>query len=1457
MFGCFTLSIAAVFCMTLFTSFPGQVSSAKDSPEPEHLYIEAGSELHLNCTVNDAVKTGNLTAEDIVWHRSSSPLPSSLYSAVTDTLSQLSFNVTFDDSGDYSCVLPGNITGEPATYVVHVGHSPEPEHLYIEAGSELHLNCTVNDAVKTGNLTAEDIVWHRSSSPLPSSLYSAVTDTLSQLSFNVTFDDSGDYSCVLPGNITGEPATYVVHVGLKPRPVRLECIVRKPDDFYWCRWRETENTHLPTVHTFQFRKKRRPWQDCPDLISKGNNTCYIRQTDNQGGNQIVRVKSTNGLGENSSWTSFWSNQDVVVNPPKLVALKPGTEKTSLKVQWTRPSDWFATEASRSLEYTIRFKEIDCVEINNTCCCWDEVETTHAEAYSEELGRCMYTLRNLHPYTEYIVQVAARYEYSNYWSVWTAEDSSVTRETEPSEPVQGLKVNQTDNAEEPLYLRDISVTWEFLEAEAQNGLILDYQVSAEPREGADDIGIHKLVSNYTTCIIRGLRKYSSYEIHVRARNSAGMGPDATKSIADRTTAPNAPDDVTAVPLNTTDILVKWEEPSQPNGYILGYIIQWRKRNTNGPIEQYNIYNASKRSYVLEGLETYALYEVSVKANNSRGSGGAAFVPGGARTMQGVPNAAPSSVKLKPVSNLPDSLMLTWESLPVANIQGVLKGYSILYCKTNISGCSGKIVQRYNLTRPDKTSHTLNKLTPTTNYTVSVAAYTEVNIGPFSDKVTAVTGAKGLGIYLPAFFLLLALLLASVAVACCIWKNFDRLFRKIPVPKFSKNVHAFKHRTDINLRRINSGVEEEQFDEIAIEVTPGRLQSVNELTLPDLKKFVRTESGDSGVPPSPASDTLDFDVIRDKSGVTSEGEDSVFLGEDQDDKAMVPSLPLTVRIGRVEEGATRHFPRGATSPSSPESVGSYTRVGEFQFSIKKSCSPGTEGFTRKVSFDLPDVGPELTITEKPSTGDEYKTQSCMLTTPIGYPLEASPSIDPQKPTIGPLQLTGPAIDSIVLRRSLPFKNPEASFNQTPSLPPTSTSPVSPYMTAFETQIFLYPCENGNSRHHVRSMGSVIDASKRPSTSMSPTPLSCLKSQHSDQKDTSKTQEQFSGSASDCGASLNPTPRLALCSSSSETQTCQPVSHSGYTHMSATRDPRQQNSSTSEESQAGLADSDRITQLVQPSQCSALVKLEGSKPSSYSQFPPVFSINKQLDTFEGTDTMADIDGFKEAPKSRLSLSADQHNPCRSTSTTHSSSSSLEYVKMESLETVQQKHHSELRRTMVPAQSSKATSKQHHLINSSYIDVASSEHPGRDREEEAPDDSETHKPISKKTATSNLGDKTEITTTSGGVLTPSGYVQASFTRFNLPTSSIHQLAGNQSNTPINAPILPPGSTSDPEDDVQEYWKVSAPVTEPGDVLALLQAHSNTNNFSSDSVVADYTRTGRGTTTSLSRAQTSMGYVQ
>ncbi len=260
-----------------------------------------------------------------------------------------------------------------------------------------------------------------------------------------------------------------------------------------------------------------------------------------------------------------------------------------------------------------------------------------------------------------------------------------------------------------------------------------------------------------------------------------------------------------------------------------------------------------------------------------------------------------------------------------------------------------------------------------------------------------------------------------------------------------------------------------------------------------------------------------------------------------------------------------------------------------------------------------------------------------------------------------------------------------------------------------------------------------------------------------------------------------------------------------------------------------------------------------------------NRRHDTLEGTDNIADRDELK-APKQFSSSSGDQHNPRRRTSITHSSSSPLvlPYVKIESLGTAQQKHHSgDLRLTLVASKSPHVPSiKQQHFINSSHIHVAASEHPGREREEESPDDTKMRKHISQKTDTSGFGDNTEITTMSGSViLTPSGYVQASFTRSKAPAVTTHQLADNQTNlhnTPTSAPILPPGTsgTSDPEDDMQEYWKVSAPVSEPGSVLALLQAHSNTTSLSSDSVVADYTRTGRGTT-SLSRAQTSVGYVQ
>ena len=77
------------------------------------------------------------------------------------------------------------------------GRSGEP--VLVEQGTDLHLNCTLSNVTQPGDQTAADIVWYRGSQAVPTDCYSAISESVSQLSLmNVTFDQSSSYSCGFP-----------------------------------------------------------------------------------------------------------------------------------------------------------------------------------------------------------------------------------------------------------------------------------------------------------------------------------------------------------------------------------------------------------------------------------------------------------------------------------------------------------------------------------------------------------------------------------------------------------------------------------------------------------------------------------------------------------------------------------------------------------------------------------------------------------------------------------------------------------------------------------------------------------------------------------------------------------------------------------------------------------------------------------------------------------------------------------------------------------------------------------------------------------------------------------------------------------------------------------------------------------------------------------------------------------
>ena len=90
----------------------------------------------------------------------------------------------------------------------------------------------------------------------------------------------------------------------------------------------------------------------------------------------------------------------------------------------------------------------------------------------------------------------------------------------------------------------------------------------------------------------------------------------------TTEPgNSPQNVTAVSLSSTTIIVTWEEvpPIDRNGMVIAYEVRYEPFETFGQLSSSDVINATNLSVILEGLHPFVNYNVSVRAYTSVGSG----------------------------------------------------------------------------------------------------------------------------------------------------------------------------------------------------------------------------------------------------------------------------------------------------------------------------------------------------------------------------------------------------------------------------------------------------------------------------------------------------------------------------------------------------------------------------------------------------------------------------------------------------------------------------------------------------------------------------------------------------------------------------------------------------------------------------------------------------------------------
>ena len=99
-----------------------------------------------------------------------------------------------------------------------------------------------------------------------------------------------------------------------------------------------------------------------------------------------------------------------------------------------------------------------------------------------------------------------------------------------------------------------------------------------------------------------------------------------------------------------------------------------------------------------------------------------------TIPPAPSAAPNSVRVSEVTS--SSITVQWGTVPCIHRNGDITGYRI-----RASGEDDRIV-----VVDDVREATISGLTPSTEYTVSVAAVNSQNTGPYSDGIVTSTSGK---------------------------------------------------------------------------------------------------------------------------------------------------------------------------------------------------------------------------------------------------------------------------------------------------------------------------------------------------------------------------------------------------------------------------------------------------------------------------------------------------------------------------------------------------------------------------------------------------------------------------------------------------------------------------------------------------------------------------------------------
>ncbi|VDO12578.1 unnamed protein product [Rodentolepis nana] len=187
---------------------------------------------------------------------------------------------------------------------------------------------------------------------------------------------------------------------------------------------------------------------------------------------------------------------------------------------------------------------------------------------------------------------------------------------------------------------IAVSWDPPNFETVNGILTEYLVNYYKANdyGDETNSVIQVVQGQTTVTLAGLLANTNYVIQVAASNRKGRGPLSPLKTCTTTEAPpEAPENVKALSVNESCVMVSWSHPSRPQGLTRRYCIAvYRQDNlyrssgipmNSGPMIGSGLnagpvasrcdnpdFSKPYNYYLFCGLSPEYLYNISVMAKN---------------------------------------------------------------------------------------------------------------------------------------------------------------------------------------------------------------------------------------------------------------------------------------------------------------------------------------------------------------------------------------------------------------------------------------------------------------------------------------------------------------------------------------------------------------------------------------------------------------------------------------------------------------------------------------------------------------------------------------------------------------------------------------------------------------------------------------------------------------------------